>query len=392
MNIRLSGRRNPRQIRTNQGRDDEGISLVEVIASIAIITIGLFALLSELASTIKQQSFEKSQATAMHLANGSLESARSMAYSSLVGQAGTSTTSTTTNGHTYTATRTVQVCSPTDGPETCTHPASGAISTVHATVRVSWTFAGLEHTVRIARNISDKSSLSVSASSSPLGSCGGSGTTLVTGSLSISPASVTVSSAGRPSSNITVSLTEAGLSNATCVPLTWSDDGGAHQVTMTGGSGTFNVTIPASSITKVVSSTGGSIPFTATVPGSQAVPSKSLIIVGAPAFSGNCSVTVAGLGLNIISLVPLTRITLLPAGVTCTTTNLVNTDSVVATYQSGTGTRNLTLSSSNGTTWTGTISSGTAMKSSGSSEGFTFQLTRASDGATASQSLTVTLA
>lgn len=368
------------------------MSLIEVIASIAVITIGLFALLSELAGNIKQQGFEKSQATAMHVANGSLESARGMAYSSLVGQAGTSSTTTAANGRTYTTTRTVQVCSPTDDPNSCTTPASGAISTVHASVRVTWSFAGEQHTVQIARNISDTSSLSVSSANSPLGSCGGSGTTLVTGSLSISPASVTVSSAGQPSSNVTVSLTEAGLSNATCVPLTWSDDNGAHQVTMTGGSGSFQATIPASSIKKVVASTGGSIPFTATVPGSQAVPSKALTIIGAPAFSGSCSVSVAGLGLNIVSLVPLTRNTLLPAGLACTTVNLAKTDSVVATYQSGTSTRNVTLTSSNGTTWTGTIAAGSPMKSAGTSEGLTFQLTRASDGATASQSLTATLA
>jgi type II secretory pathway pseudopilin PulG len=391
MSTRPPGRRKPLQIRANRGRDDEGMSLVEVIAGIAVISIGLFALLGELAGNIKQQGLEKSQATAMHVATGSLESARGMAYSSLLDLAGTSSTTTAANGQVYTATRTVQVCSPTDGPNTCTAPANGAISTVHASVRVSWSFAGQSHDVQIARNISDKSSLSVSGAIDPLGSCGGSGTTLVTGSLSVSPASVTVSSAGQPSSSVTVSLTETGLSNATCVPLTWSDDAGSHQVTMTGGSGTFTVTIPASSITKVVASSGGSIPFTATVPGSQAVPSKSLTIIGAPAFSGSCSVSVAGLGLNIISLLPLTRNTLLPAGVTCTTTNLAKTDSVVATYQSGTGTKNLTLSSTNGTTWSGTIPSGTPMKSSGGSEGFTFKLTRASDGATASQSLTATL-
>ncbi|HVT65702.1 MAG TPA: hypothetical protein VHD81_11145 [Mycobacteriales bacterium] len=392
MSTRPPGRRKSLQIRANRGRDDAGMSLVEVIAGIAVITIGLFALLSELASNIKQQSLEKSQATALHVANGSLESARGMAYGSLVGLAGTSSTATATNGRTYIATRTVQVCSPTDSPNSCTTPASGAISTVHATVRVTWNFAGQQHTLQIARNISDTSAMSVSTASSPLGSCGGSGTTLVSGSLSISPASVTVSSAGQPSSNVTVSLTETGLSNATCVPLTWSDDNGAHQAIMTGGSGTFQVTIAASSIKKVVSTSGGSIPFTATVPGSQAVPSKTLTILGAPAFTGSCSVSVAGLGLNIISLVPLTRNTLLPAGVSCTTTNLAKTDSVVATYQSGTGTKSLTLTSSNGTTWTGTIASGSAMKSTGTSEGLTFQLTRASDGATASQSLTATLA
>jgi Tfp pilus assembly protein PilV len=391
MNTRPPGRHKPSQIRAFRGRDDEGMSLVEVIAGITVITIGLFGLLGELAANIKQQSLEKSQATAMTLANGTLESVRSTSYSSLTDEAGTSTTTKVINGHHYTQIRTVEVCSPTDSPNVCTPPAPGAVSTVHATVQVRWVFDGKPHSVKIARSLADKSPLTVANASDPLGSCGGAGTTLVTGSLSLSPSSVAVSSAGHPASDVTVTLIENGLSNASCVPLTWSDDNGAHQVSMTGGGGLFAATIPASSITKTVSSGGGSVTFTATVPGSQAVPSKSLTIVGAPAFSGNCSVSVAGLGLNLISLLLLTRNTLLPAGLSCTTVNLSSSDTVTATYQSGSGTRTTTLTSSNGTNWSGTIPAGTPMKSSGSSEGFTFQLTRASDGATASQSLTATL-
>ncbi|HWC33803.1 MAG TPA: type II secretion system protein [Mycobacteriales bacterium] len=381
--------RRTRQTRANQCRKDAGFSLIEVMAGIALVTIGLFALLSELATNIKQQSFEKSQATALHLANGSLEAVRSASYASL--QAGTSTTTTPVGGTSYVETRTLQVCSPTDSPNTCTSPSAGAVSTIHALVKVTWTASGHQHTVRIARSLADSSSLTVGGTTNPLGSCGGSGTTLVSGHLSMNPSSVTVSGAGHPSSAVTVTLAETGLSNASCVPLTWSDDTGSHQVSMTGTGGTFSATIPASSITKSVSSSGGSIAFTATVPGTQAVPSAALTIVGAPAFSGNCSVSVAGLGLNIISLTPLTRNSLLPAGLSCTTVNLSKTDTVTATYQSGTGTRTATLTSTNGTTWTATIPSGTAMAKTGSTEGFTFQLTRASDSATASQSLTATL-
>lgn len=377
---------------TKRERSDAGMSLIEVIAGIALVTIGLFALLAELAADIKQQSLEKSQSTALHLANGTLESARSLPFASLAALAGTSTTTKTVSGRSYTETTNYQVCLPTDSPNSCTAPASGAISVVHAYVTETWTFGGVQHTVRIARSLSDNSTLTVSNATNPLGTCGGSGTTLVIGHLSLSPSTATVSAAGHPSGAETVTLTETGLSNATCVPLTWSDDNGSHQVSMTGGSGTFQVTIPASNMTKSVGASGGSIAFTATVPGSQAIPSASLAILGSPAFSGNCSVSVAGLGLNVISLVPLTRNSLLAAGLTCTTQNLSATDSVVATYQSGTGTKTATLTSANGTTWTGTIPAGTAMKSTGTSESITFQLTRASDSATASQSLTATLA
>jgi hypothetical protein len=201
-----------------------------------------------------------------------------------------------------------------------------------------------------------------------------------------------MSTAGTPSSAVTATLTETGLSNATCVPLTWSDDNGSHQLLMTGSGGTFTVSIPAASIKKATPTSGGSIDFTATVPGSQAVPTATLTLIGAPAFSGNCSISVVGLGLNVITLVPLTRNTLLPAGLTCTTANLSKTDSVVAAYQSGTTTKNLTMTSTNGTTWTATLPGGSAMVKTGLSEGFTFTLTRASDSSTASQNVTATLA
>ncbi|HEX3708082.1 MAG TPA: hypothetical protein VHV76_15760 [Mycobacteriales bacterium] len=368
------------------------MTLVEIVVAIAIISVGVFALLGELATDIKQQGLEKTQATALHIADGVIESAKAMSYGSLVGQAGTSTATTPVNGVAYTAIKTFQVCSPTDTPNACTSPGSGAVSTVHANVSVSWTFGGRSHTLRVAQSVGDASPLTVSATSSPLGSCGGGGTTLVVGHLALSPSAVTVSSSGTPSSAIAVTLTQTGLSNATCVPLTWSDDKGSHQVSLTGSGGTFTASIPASAITKTTSTSGGSISFTATVPGSQAVPTASLTIIGAPAFSGNCTINVAGLGLNVMTLVPLTRNTLLPAGLSCTTVNLSKTDTVIATYQSGTTTKNIALTSSNGTSWSATLPSGSAMVKTGLSEGFTFALTRAGDGSTASQSVTATLA
>jgi hypothetical protein len=127
------------------------------------------------------------------------------------------------------------------------------------------------------------------------------------------------------------------------------------------------------------------------VPGSQAVPSKTLTIVGAPTFS-TCSVQVVGLGLNTITLVPLTRKSLLAVPMTCTTTNLSSTDSVKATYASGTGTQTVNMTSTDGTTWTVTLPAGSTMVSSGLSESITFTLKRTSDNATATKSITATLA
>lgn len=392
MNTLFGDARIRRRARSLNAGRDAGMTLVEIVVAISIVTLGVLALLSALATGIRQQGLEKSQATALHLADSAIEAAKAMAYSTLVGQAGTTTTANPVNGVSYTETKTFQVCSPTDAPTTCTPPGAGAVSTVHADVSVRWSFAGKTHVVQVAQSVSDHSALTVSSATSPLGSCGGAGTTLVIGQLALSPSSVTVNKTGTPSSAITATLTETGLSNATCVPLTWSDDNGSHQVAMTRSGSTFTATIPASSITKATPTSGGSIAFTATVPGSQAVPAATLTLIGAPAFSGNCSISVVGLGLNVITLTPLTRNTLLPAGLTCTTVNLAKTDSVVATYQSGTGTKNLAMTSTNGSTWTATLPSGSAMVKSGVSEGFTFSLTRAADGSTASQNVTATLA
>ncbi|HVY09683.1 MAG TPA: prepilin-type N-terminal cleavage/methylation domain-containing protein [Mycobacteriales bacterium] len=381
-----------RESRAQVGQRDGGMTLIEILVALAIVGVGVLALLGELAAYIKQQGLEKSQATALHIADSALESARGMNYASLVDHAGTTTSSTPVHGVTYIATKTFRVCSPTDSPNACTSPANGAISTVHADITVRWSFAGKSHTIRVAQSVSDSGALTVSSSKDPLGNCGGNGTTLVVGHLALSPTSVTVSSAGLPSSAVTATLTQTGLSNASCVPLTWSDDNGPHQVSMTGSGSTYSVTIPAASITKTVATGGGSIPFSATVPGSQAVPSTSLAIVGAPAFAGSCKIQVLGLGLNVITLTPLTRNTLLPAGLSCTTTNLSKNDTVVATYQSGTTTKNISLTSTDGSSWSATLPSGSAMVKTGVSEGFTFALTRAGDGATASQNVTATLA
>lgn len=377
-------------LRPADSPNDAGITLIEILVAITLVTIGVLGLLGELATNVKQQHLEKTQATAIHLASGSLESAQALPFSSLLGLAGTSTSTTPINGVDYTEVTNVQVCSPTDSPNSCTTPSGTTAKTVHATVSVSWTANGNSHTVRMARSLNDNSSTTVSSATSPLGSCGGSGTTLVLGHLSLSPSSVSVDSSGHPTSDVTVTLTQTGLSNASCVPLTYSDDTGSHQLSMTGSGGTYSVTVPKASITRAGLTAAGSVSFTATVPGSQAVPTATLTILGQPSIS--CSVQALGLGLNTITLVPLTRNSLLAATFACTTTNLSSTDSVTATYPSGSGTKKLTLTSSNGTSWSATLPSGSPLASSGLTEVVTFNGTRASDSATASQSVTVALA
>jgi hypothetical protein len=355
-----------------------------------LISVAVLGLLGELAADFKQQKTEKTQTNAVHLASSSLEAARGLPWSSLVSLVGTRTTTPTVAGVTYTNVTELELCSPTDSPSQCTTPSTGAPTTARATVAVSWSTNGSSHTVRMTRNLADNTSSTTSSTTNPLGSCGGSGVTLVSGALSLSPSSTTVNSSGNPPGNITATLTATGLSNTNCVPLTWSDDTGSHQVTMSGGGGTYSVTIPPSSITKTAATSGGTITFTATVPGSQAVPSSNLTIQGSPTLS-NCSVSVATLPLNTITTNPLSHKSLLQATLTCTATNVTSTDSVKATYQSGSGNANATLASSDGATWTATLPAGTQLASGlAGSESFTFNLAR-SDGATDTKVITVTL-
>lgn len=362
------------------------MTLVEILVAITLVTVAILGLLGELASYIKQQHLEKTQATALRLANGPLETAQQTAWSSLTAQAGTTPDVKTVNGTSYSRTETIQVCSATDTPNTCTTPSGSTASVVHVSVTVNWSANGSNHSIQLQRGYSDKSTSTISTTTNPLGSCGGGGTTLVTGSLSLSPSSVSVDSSGHPTSNVTVTLTQSGLSNTTCVPLTWSDDTGSHQTTMTGSGGAFSVTIPKASITKAVT-TSGAVTFTATVPGSQAVPSKTLTILGQPTF-GTCS---AGL-LNVITLGLLSRKSASTVPMSCTTTNLSATDTVQATYASGSGTATVNMTSTDGTNWSVTLPSGTTMASSGLTEAITFSLKRASDNATATKTLSATLA
>lgn len=370
------------------------MTLVEMLIALTLITVAVLGLLGELAADIRQQYTEKAQTTATHLASSTLESARKSRYSDLesLSHVGTQPASTQTiNGVQFTTNETVSVCAATDSPLSCTTPADSTPTTVRANVTVTWTDNGHSHSVTMTRSIGDTTAKDITGGVSGLvgGSAPGNGTTGVVASLSLSPNSVSVNSSGRPSSAITATLSETGLSSSTTsVPLTWTDDNGAHQVTMTGSNGSFSITIPASSITKTAASSGSSVTFAATVPGTRSVPTASLAVTNLPAFSGNCTITVAPIVLRT-----LTRNTLNTETLACSTTGLTSSDSVTVSYLSGNSPRSVSLNASGGgSSWSVTLPANSAMASTGVSESFTFTLTRTSDNATASQSQTAVLA
>jgi len=288
----------------------------------------------------------------------------------------------------YTTTTTVQMCSPLN-QVTCTAPASGGPSVARVNVSVGWSDSHGDHHVAMSTADADTAAGNLAGSSSGLlSNSSASGTSVSASALGLSPSSVSVDSSGNPLSNITATVSITGLGTSVTVPLTWSDDNGAHQVSMTNvGGTTWSVTVSKSAIKHVLSSGSSTVSFAAVVPGIQVFPSANLTVTSQAAFVGTCSVTASP-----IVLTPLTRKTALAEVFSCTTTGLTTTDSVQATYATAATTATLTLSSVNGSTWTATLPAGTTIVSSGSTENITFTLTRVSDNSTSNQSLSVAIA
>jgi len=363
------------------------MSLVEVVVAMAIVTVGLLGMLTEIVAYFHQQSGQRAHAVALRLATTTLEDARRLSPTSLT--AGSFSAPPIVKDHvTYTTTTTVQMCAPTN-QTTCTAPASGGPSVARVNVSVGWSDTHGDHHIALSTADADTATGNLAGSSSGLlTNSGVSGASVTASSLGLSPTSVSVDTNGNPISDVTVSVSITGLSSTVTVPLTWSDDNGAHQVSMSNVGGTsWSVTVSKSAIKHALSSGSGTVAFAATVPGVAAFPTASLTVTPQAAFVGTCTVTAAP-----IVLTPLTRKTSLAELFSCTTTGLSASDSVQAVYASGSGTATLTMSSANGSTWTGTLPAATSMVSSGSTENITFRLTRASDGATTTQADAVALA
>ena len=366
---------------------DEGMSLVEVVVAMAIVTVGLLGMLTEIVTYFHQQTTQRAHAIALRLATTTLEDARRLATSSLT--AGTYNAPPLVKGNvTYTTTTTVQLCAPTI-QTSCTTPSSGGPSIARVNVSVGWTDGNGAHHIALSTADANTATGTLPGSSTGLlSNSGASGTSVTASALGLSPSSVSVDSNGNPLSDITVSASITGLSASATVPITWSDDNGAHQVSMTNvGGSTWSVTVSKSAIKHAMSSGSSTVAFAATVPGLQVFPSASLTVTPQAAFVGSCTVSASP-----IVLTPLTRKTSLAELLSCTTAGLATSDSVQATYATGTTTATVALSSANGSTWTATLPAGTSMVNSGGSESITFRLTRTSDSSTSTQSLSVALA
>jgi prepilin-type N-terminal cleavage/methylation domain-containing protein len=366
---------------------DEGFTLVETMVAIVIVTIAMFALMAELATYLHHQALEKSRNAAVRHMTTAVETARGLKDLSALTTG--SHQSTSPDGR-YTTTEVVERCSATDPQGTCTTPSSSSQEVLRVRVTVSWNDNGRTRSVSTYTALGDptKAKYSPSGSGTLSSLVGGavSGGSPVTVSSFTSTSSVLVNTAGVPTTGISLAMQTVGLaSSVTGIPITWTDDNGSHQITLTGSSNSFSGTIPASSITKVASA-ATTLTFAATVPNASGIPTATTTVRQAVSI-GSCSVTP-----NPIVLTLVTRKTTLTETLACSITGLATTDSVTVSYTTGASTTTKTLTSTNGTSWSTTLAAGTSMASSGLTEPFTFTATRASDGATASNVVIAVLA
>lgn len=366
---------------------DGGVTLVEVIVAMAIVVTALLALLGEFTTYLHQQRAQRAHAFALRIATTNLEDARSLKYGDQLGLPSGPLTQTHA-GIAYTTTTHVDSCDPTNQTTCVIKTGDGSVARL--TVTVSWNDSSGAHHLSLSSADANTHQSTVTGSTGGLttNATGATGTSVTLTSSSVSPTSVSVDNSGHPLSDVTLNLVLTGLASTTNISTTWTDDAGTHHATLTNTSGnTWSVVIPKSQITRAVSgSSSGTVTFSATVPGLATLPTSTLTIVPMPTLS-NCSVTASP-----IVLVPLTRKTSLPEVLTCSATGLVGSDSVTATYASGSGTATVSMTSiDNGATWSTTLPAGTSMASSGATESLTFTLTRASDGYTTSTSLSVGL-
>jgi len=377
-----------------QDDSEAGFSLVESLVAIMLVTIAIFALVAELTSYVHHQANEKARTSAVRYLSSSLESARSLsAYSLSQIAAGPVTVQPKTiNGITFTTVETLQRCTITDPAGSCNDPGTNtAVLDTRVRITVSWRDGNATRSVSSYTSLADTSNGKYVATGSGTISTLLGGTSPTNGisvsSFTATPSPMGVTTAGQPTSAVTLTLNTVGLtSSTTAIPVTWTDDNGGHQISLTGGPSAWTGTVAASSITKVVSSGTSTVRFAATVPGTSSLATADLTVKPGVAIS-SCTVSPAA-----IVLTPLTRKNALNEVLTCTVSGLAATDSVTAAYTSGTSTATKSMTSSNGTTWTYTIPSGTNLANAGLVETFTFTATRASDSWSATASASAAMA
>jgi type II secretory pathway pseudopilin PulG len=387
---------------------DEGFTLIEIMVALGMITVSMLALLAGLISSAKTQQKEQARANATRLATTEIERLRRMTLAAVQALEGTVTSHPVVQNKSYTQTRVVQRCSASDPASTCTTPMDTLSTVERVTVTVTWAAQTGTGSIKLATTISDRqtqlytgnifpsasptASAAPTAAPTPTATPSASPATIVINSFTASPNPVANAAGGHPASNIVLTISASGLSASTLITVNYTDDNGPESaVTLSSSDGsTWTATVNSSNIKKVVptGSTSTTLTFTAAVPGYAASPAATLTLtpptVAAPAFTGNCTVSPNPISVNGSG--KLNNNTTF----TCTTSGLAYSDSIRMKYLDASGTAvTQGMSSTDGSTWTWTGGKNAAGFKQGS-QVFTFVIVyQGADGASQTQTWTV---
>lgn len=364
--------------------DDTGFGLVEALVSVFLVGTVLFALLGVFITAAQSIADQRLRAAATRMGNAHLETLRAVPFTELANHDTSPGGELVTTPDGRSLTRLTEVSSIHAETGSCVNPATGTCDdqgeVKEITVTMSWERGGDRDTLTFSTAIAP-----------PDEQAAGDGQTI--GNPDMFPNPTVVDDTGTPTAPIEVTVPLQGFSTSTTVTMSWDDDDGSKQQTLTSSDGlNWTTTIDPSKLTRTVAvGETADLDFTFTVDGLST--STSLTLQRA----ADSPPTITG---ATISQSPVTVSEPVP-GRTCDARNQCeNTqdvaftltvdgldpteDAVLLQYQLYDGTfEELPLTHLSGNEWRVTVRRGTTKFLPGTARPFRFSAVRSADGATA---------
>ena len=293
--------------------DDAGMSLVEILVAISVLSICLFGMLGTLIASAQSIRSQQQRAGASRQVGAQIEQARTtlkqMTYAQLEAAAGTPSvaTQTGTDGTVYTTTTTVTLVDAQTGGAMV----SGQPTVARAVSRVTWTASGNAREVvfetaiapddpAIAPTSGPGPSPTASPTPAPTGTAAPTPTptptTQAITSTNLNPAPTQIDASGNPTQEINATVVLEGFDATALVSISWPNDGGGtatRTLTSSDGGITWTTAIPTTQVTHALPPGGtAQLLFTVTA-GSLSQPYglqlQGEAVVAAPTVSGDSS-------------------------------------------------------------------------------------------------------
>ncbi len=240
-------------IRRRLSRED-GVSLVEMLVAIFILSVALFALLGGLITSARSLADQRSRSAATRVASEHLEELRAQGFDALRASASPVTVTRTLDGRTYTITTTLQ-------EEDADPATAGGPTVMRVTATVSWTVGTVArsevHTTAVAPDPGSIAS-------------GGSTPAQRIVSVNLNPNPTVIDAAGNPTRDVSATVVLDGFDDQAYVALTWVNDGGGTKtqyLTSTDGGITWVGVVSRTDIVRVIApgETSPGLDFTVSV-------------------------------------------------------------------------------------------------------------------------------